>query len=398
MRTGVACLTALVAISLGVVPATVHAEDETEYVPGEQPAKSDDEVEGWNGKLALGANVNLSSNQDVVGETDGFTALLGLSTNGALEYNSGAHQWESNLLLNESFARTPSLGEFVKNTDTLALESLYQYYFLPWSGAFGEATFETSLFTTNNVTAEPRDYVVARTDGTEERFNQIGTFELAGPLDPTSVSESAGIFVKPVRKTPFTLVIRGGIGARETLAQGVRAVDDNPDTDVIEVTELRDVYQAGAEAFAGAQGEFPERDITYKIGGTGLLPLLNNDPQDRGAVELFRYGLTGQVNFNVFEWMSINYNARILRDPQLIEKTQVQNNLLLTVKYSLIEAREPEGEKPPTTEEKLKMMQQRAEEAEGRVEELEKRVDELEGDENGGDDADGEDDTTEDSE
>lgn len=386
MRHGVSLF---VALSFLALPATdAFAQDETEYVPGDHPEQSEAEIEGWNGQLSIGGNVNLSSNQNVVGETDGFTALLGLSTNGALEYNSGSHQWENSLTLNESFARTPSLGQFVKNTDTLAVESLYQYYFLPWSGMFGESTFETTLFTTNNVTSEPRDYVVTSPDGSQETFTGFERFELGGPLQPTSISETAGLFVKPVRETPFTLTLRGGIGARETLAQGVRAVDDNPDTDPIEVTDLRNVYQAGLEAFVGAKGELPERHISYRLGASGLLPILNNDAEDRGPVELFRYGLTGQVSFDALEWLSINYNMRILRDPQLIERTQVQNNVLLSLKYALIEAREPEKDEEPSTEEKLEQMRKRAEEAESRVEELENK---LEDDEEEKDDATAED-------
>lgn len=377
MRDGVLFAVALFVVTL---PAgEVLAEDDTKFVPKEQPAKSESDVDGWNGNLTIGGNVNLSSNDSVVGETDGFTALLGLSLTGALDFTSGSHQWQNSLTINEGFARTPSLGEFVKNTDTFAVETLYQYYFLPWSGIFGESTLDTTLFTTNNVTSEPSDYTINRTDGTQDTFTNTTRFELAGPLKPTSFSESAGVFVKPVRDTAFSLKLRGGVGARETLARGVLTVSDDPETSEIEVTELRNIYQAGAEAFVGAEGSFPDRNVSYKIGAHGLLPVLNNDVEGRGPVELFRYGLNGQVNFDALEWLTVSYTMKVLRDPQLVEETQVQNNLLLNVKYSILQRREPEQEdEEPSPEEQLETAREKAEAAEKRVEELEKKVEEKE--------------------
>ncbi|MFB6375503.1 MAG: hypothetical protein ABEN55_20835 [Bradymonadaceae bacterium] len=290
-----------------------------------------------------------------------------------MNYTAGSHKWDNSLTINEGFARTPSLDQFVKNTDTLAAETLYQYYFLPWSGIFGESTVETTVFTTNNVTAEPSNYLVTRADGTEQTFSNTTQLQLGGPLEPTAFSESAGFFVKPVRETPFTLMVRTGIGARETFADGVLAVKDNPETDPIEVSELSNVYQGGLEAFVGAEGAFPERKISYKIGAHGLLPVINNDDENRSSVQLFRYGVNGEVTFDAFDWLSISYNAKVLRDPQLIEETQVQNNLLLNVKYSIIEPREPEKKaEEPSAEEKLEKMRQRVEELEKQVEEKDK--------------------------
>ncbi len=370
----------LLASTVLTVASPAHAQNDTEpeLVEDDQTQRAQESIDGWNGRLAIGGNLNATSNDDVVGETDGFSALFGLNTTGALNYVSGPHELQNTLNISESFARTPSIGQFVKNNDSFTLDSLYQYFFLPWSGAFGQASLETSLFTTNSVTAESRDYIVQRTDGTTDTFDQIDTFELASPLSPTTLSETVGLFVKPVRETPFTLSVRAGVGARETFAADVLAVDDQEGTEPIEVTELRDVFQGGAEAFAGAEGTFPDRKISYEIGLQGFLPVINNSAGDRSPVELFRYAANGVVSFDAFEWMSLSYNARILRDPQLIERTQIQNNVLLNFSYSIIEPREPEEDQEPTDLEKAR---QRAEEAEQRAERLEEQLEAMDSDE-----------------
>lgn len=354
---------------------TARAQSNTELVDKASGTQSDAEVEGWNGKLSIGGNANLTSNSQVVGETEGFSALLGLNLSGQLNYVSGPHELENTLHLSESFARTPSIERFVKNNDSLDLESLYQYFFVPWAGTFGQATFETSLFTTNNVTGSPRDYEVARNDGTTDTFNQLQSFELTSPLAPTSLSETVGLFAKPVRETPFTLSIRAGIGARETFAENALVVSESPSSGPIQVESLRNIYQGGAEAFVGAKGQLPDRDISYEVGAQGFLPVINNSVDDRTPTELFRYGLNGNLTFHALEWMSVSYNARILRDPQLIDRTQVQNNVLLNFSYSLVEPRKPEDKKEEPT--KLEKARQRAAEAEERVEELEEKLDET---------------------
>lgn len=362
---------------------TAHAQSDTELVDKASGEQSEAEIIGWNGELAVGGNANLTSNSQVVGETDGFAALLGLNFTGHLDYVSGPHEWENTLQLSESFARTPSIDRFVKNNDSLDLESLYQYFFVPWAGTFGQATFETSLFTTNNVTGSPRDYEVTRNDGTTDTFDQLEAFELTGPLTPSSLSETIGLFVKPVRETPFTLSIRGGIGARETFAENALVVSESPSSGPIPVESLRNIYQGGAEAFVGAKGKLPDRNISYELGANGFLPLINNSVDDRTPTELFRYGLNGNVSFHALEWMSISYNARVLRDPQLIDRTQVQNNVLLNFSYSLIEPREPDDENEEPT--KLEKARQRAAEAERRVEELEEKLEETDSEETDGD-------------
>lgn len=362
---------------LATTAAVAQPNTNAEYVPEEEQAKSGAE-EGVDGMLSLSANINLASNKDVVGQPDGFSTLFGLGVTAGLDYIHDRHELRNTIKITESFARTPALEQFVKNSDSLELESLYNYFLASWTGAYGQLRFEAPMFTTNQVTQEPTDYVVQNNDDSTSTFENISQFELSGPFQPTSLFQSVGWFAEPIRKDEFHLSGRFGFGGRETFADGVIAIDDDPNTeDVVEAQELETVLQGGLEAFLGAKGTINEGRISYNAGLTGLLPLLNNDPQDRSATELFRVGVTAGLTFNAFDWLSADYNLKVLRDPQLIDKTQVHNSFLITFKYALIERGKGSQEKrPPTLEEQLDKAREKEDEAEEEVQELEQKLEE----------------------
>lgn len=329
-----------------------------------------DDESGWERSLSLGANLNVTSNQNVVGQTDGESALAGLNSAGYATYTNKPHELRMTGSLVESFARTPTVDEFVKNTDLLSLEGIYNYFFLPWSGAFGRLGVDTSLFENYHVAGEPTTYAITDRDGTERTLSQVDRFQTANPFRPTSLSESVGAFAEQTDIEEFQFRSRLGLGARQTFARGVYVVADDEETPEIEVEELSHVFQGGVEGFLGVSGTFTEQRLSYDAGLTGLLPVLNNDAADRPSTELFRLAFTAGLTFNAFEWLSANYNVDITRDPQLIDETQIQNNVLLTLKYDLIANPDDEG---PTTEEQL-------DEARNRIETLEGRIQEMEGD------------------
>lgn len=350
-------------VALSVVTASpALAQVTTQYVPDtEIEVAPDEERRGFDGALSIGANFNLVSNSSVVGQVDGFSTLFGLSLTGGLDYLYGKHEWRNTLRINESWARTPVIDEFVKNNDIVELESLYNYFFASWVGAFGRFNVDTALLTTEAVTSDVTEYAIARTDGSTETIT-TDRFHLADAFQPLTLAESIGLFAEPISQPAIRASVRAGAGARQTLAEGVRVIKDDDATDAVEVTELADVFQAGLELFAGAQGRFAEDRLRYEVGAAVLVPFLNNDPQDRGAFDLTRVGLTGQISTSVFTWMSLNYQFRMVRDPQLVDAVQIQNALLLTFQVDLVER--DSGTPGPTTEDLLREAQQKLEQAE----------------------------------
>lgn len=313
--------------------------DMTQLVTADQVVKSDKE-ESLDPTVSINASTALTQNKDVVGAIDGFSTLFSLGISGGLEYINGAHSWNNTLTIDESWARTPALDQFVKNNDQLEFESLYNYFLLDWFGPFGRVALTTAIFDTEIVTADPQTYEFARLDGSTDA-RTVTNLKLAESLEPLTLSQSLGVFAEPIRTKPLRWKIRVGAGGRETFAKGVLAINDDGDTDIIEGVELDNVYQAGVEGFTGAEGKFDGGRITYAAGATALVPFINNDDQDRSAIDLLRWGLKADVTVAVTEWMGLNYGLKILNDPQLLDAVQVQNNLLLTFKYTLIEPVDP---------------------------------------------------------
>lgn len=328
-------------LSTAIVPAFAQETgDMTQFVTEDvinAPAEEDDSKLRFT--LSTNASAALASNKDVVGEVDGFSTLFGLGISAGLEYMVGAHAWTNTLSISESWARTPTIEQFVKNNDQIQFESLYNYFLLDWFGPFARFHMETSLFDTTAVTAEAQDYSIERLSGAVDNTT-TDSIRLAKAFEPLTFSESIGVFAEPVRSTPLTWKIRLGAGARETLAKGVLATQDDDATSVIELIELDDVYQAGLEGFMGVEGKFDSGRFAYYAGFSGLLPIFNNDDADRSAVDLLRWGLRAGLNMSVTEWMGLNYSLNLLKDPQLLDSTQVQNNLLLTFKYNFFEEEE----------------------------------------------------------
>ncbi len=373
-RTRSLAIAALLAGSGG----TAHAQ--AKIVPMDDvKGAGDTDLSGWNPFLALTSTVSLTSNSNVVGQVDGLSTLFGIGIAGGADYVQGKHLVRSTLSVNESFARTPVVSEFVKTNDVVKLEGIYNYFVSKTFGGYGRLSLSTSLFPATDVRGVATTWVEKNQDDPTMPIPRNTGFRqrLAGSFAPFSVEESAGVFADPVRKERVNLSFRLGMGGRHTFADSVLLIDDTDSTPEVELLRLSDVHQLGVEAFAGASGKFNEGKATYRAGLSVLFPFLNNDDSRRSATDLTRIGLEAQVSFNVHKWMSLVYNVAITRDPQLFpdgnELIQYQNNLLLTFQLSLVKKKEKDKE-PTAQEKELAAAKLRAEQAEQRALEAEQKL------------------------
>ncbi len=349
------------------------ASAQVQLVPKEDSlaGAKDEDVEGWNKSLAGTATINLVSNSSVVGQVDGTSLLFGLGLAGAADYVKGKSVLRTTLAISESVARTPVLDEFVKTNDVVQLEGLYNYFLTKKVGLYGRLAVTTSLFAATDVRAEPTTWIVK--GETDPLKMDAFRLRLSDPGKPLTFNQSVGAFLDPKRSEKLSLNFRLGFGSRETFAKDVLVIDDNKDTAEVELVRLANVYQLGVEGFAGVSGKLEKGKVTYRTGLSVLFPMVNNDADNRSAGDLTRVGFEGNLTVNVFDWMSLVYNLAVTRDPQLFpagqELTQIQNNLLLTFKYALVEKKK---KKEPTAEEKaLAEAKARAEAAETKLKALE---------------------------
>jgi hypothetical protein len=363
---------AVTLVLVGVLGMAGVARAQAVLVPKDETlaGASEKDVAELNPSLGVTGTVSLVSNSNVVGQVDGLSTLVGLGVVGGLDYVKNQHVLRTTLSISESVARTPVIDEFVKTNDVVALEGLYNYFLAEKLGAYARLKIETAAFAADDVRGDLTSWVEkpGMEGGPPIPLTQNGLRQrLADPFSPFTLSESVGGFAEPITKDRLTLSVRFGLGGRHTFADGVLLVDDDDATTEVELLRLANVHQLGVEAFAGAAGKFKDGKVSYKAGLSLLVPFANNDDYDRGAGELTRVGFEGALTFNLYSWLSVVYSLNVTRDPQLFpdggELTQVQNNLLLTFQFALVE-KKAAAQKMYEEEQKLADAEKRAADAE----------------------------------
>ncbi|KYF93467.1 hypothetical protein BE20_09285 [Sorangium cellulosum] len=308
---------------------------ETTYV--DAPATDPGRVDGWSPGLLLGGTFNLANNQSVVGQSDGTGISAGFVLEGSLDFNQAAHELRMTLGAGAGVTRTPAVDAWVKTRDALAFEAIYLYHVVPWFGPFGRFALDTQMFPGSDPRSAPTTYAIARADGTSEAIT--GTrLHLSDPFQPVTLKQSLGVFVQPVNREPILVEARAGAGAQEVIASGVLALGDDDGTPEVEVSELSSYSQLGAEAVIEASGALRDKQITYKAGIAALLPIVYSDldaGDERGALDLMNVDIVGGLTFKLVEWASLDYQLHVVRQPQLVDAWQVQNNILLTLSYAV---------------------------------------------------------------
>jgi len=333
-------ISALVVMLL--LSTTAAADDDKKTYLPEEVKKAEKRVDGWDGSLVLGASSSLAQNSNLVGATDGIAWAMGAQVTGGANYMHGQHEWVNTFKLAETYSYTTALDEFVKTVDELSWRSTYLYSLrpIPWLGPFGELKLKTAILPTYDVQSEPYAYIdPAITTGPLAQDNKL---KLSEPFRPLHIEESAGAFAKPIKKDPITVEIKVGFGGKHIFAADQYAVD-KVDKDLKEITlkALEDVHQGGPAASVGAKGELYDKKVTYFALAEAMIPVINNqaEGEDKSAVGLTNILFEAGISFKLVSWASLDYSFRALREPQLIDKWQIQNNLLLTFSYTLVKAR-----------------------------------------------------------
>jgi hypothetical protein len=366
-------------------PAPTFTADQPKgtFVTNDKITKLADKPQGWSYNLKLGANFNLASNKDVVGQIDGESFMFGANILTGVGYLHGAHEWLNTASLVEAFSKTPQLKRLVKSNDLLDIATIYNYFLTPYTGPFVRAQMQTGLLKTELITEEAKTYsdITDPTDPTPPADILSSHLRLSDSFQPFTFTEALGWFVQPVHTERVNVFGRAGFGGRHTFAKGARAIDDDKDTaDVTEFVVLKDVHQAGAELFAGIDGKEMEGRILYNLGATALFPLINNDKEDRDVLKLTRVQFQAVLGIGIFTWMSLNYQLKVLRDVQLVDAVQITNSLLLSFQYATSSPKPKAAPKPlpPEAEAKIAELEARAIAAEGRANVAEARAQQAE--------------------
>lgn len=325
---------ALVAMT-GVASAQVDPEvfDEQVQKDAEDAKKKD---KGWVAFIDLGASLALSSNAAVPGKPDGMSLTLGASVATGVSYMAGIHDWRNKLALQLAFTQTPVIpDQFVKTADSLNLSSAYYLRFVDWVGPFARFGLDTTMLSGRDVRAAESTFVTTRLDGTTETATGL-TLSLTDPFQPLTMKQSLGAFIRPYQEKEADVEFRLGFGAREVFADGQFVVADNVDTPEVEVSELKSYVQVGAELAAEINGSLWDGKASYGLNAEAMIPFVADLPagDDRSMLDLTNLEFGARLSFKLVEWASLGYEFKAVKQPQLQEDWQVQNNLLLTFGYS----------------------------------------------------------------
>ncbi|HEX7839237.1 MAG TPA: hypothetical protein VF469_17285, partial [Kofleriaceae bacterium] len=149
---------ALAGVAALCSPSAAFAQAQIVPSNGIKPAEKT-EVAGWVPFLGITATLALADNSSVIGQVDGFSTLFGLGLTGGADYAQDQHLLRTSLTINEGFARTPVIDEFVKTNDVLKLEGLYNYFLTPDFGLYGRLGIATDLFSATDIRATPTSWV-----------------------------------------------------------------------------------------------------------------------------------------------------------------------------------------------------------------------------------------------
>lgn len=329
-------------MSLLLLPgAAMAAKDKPRYNPNQKVEGLKKKHEGWKKKIDLGASFSLSQNSNVVGSTNGTSLAMGATIKSAFDWSRGNHEWLNSFNVQEIFTYTSSLEEFVKTTDEIKLRSAYLYHIssLPWLGPFGEFKLKTALFRGRDVRNKDVTYEIKRLDGTTDNIVD-NTLRLSDAFAPLTLEQMVGAFAQPIKKDHIKLEVRLGFSAKQTFADNQLALSDDGDTDEIEVKETETIYQGGPALGVFLDGNLLTKKLLYYAQFESMLPAINNkaDSDDRNAAELTNLAFEAGFSLKVVSWASLSYSFKAIREPQLVDKWQIQNNLIVTFSYSLLDA------------------------------------------------------------
>lgn len=293
--------------------------------------------DGWSFAASVGSSVSFGDNRKVVGQPTGSSWLMGLQFTGGANMVYGRNEWRNALSVKESFSRTPIIPEFVKASDELKLDSIYIFRFYPpWLGVFANVGLATAILEGKDVRPTDVDYLIPGRD-TVFTNNRL---KLTDPFKPFNLKEGVGLVYTPVSVEELTVEARVGAGGRHSFAEGQLVLADKPETvGLIEIGALSTVHQAGPEAIVSAWG-VAEKLVTYKASIEAMTPFLHTDllpGDDRSAFELTNVEFLASLSFKLVSWASLDYQLKVLREPQVLDEWQIQNSLLLTFSYTLID-------------------------------------------------------------
>ena len=345
-----------------LVSMTATAEDAgPKLIPKTADGVDDSRGAGWHPGLRFAGNMALGQSKNVPGTTDGVSIQLGYMINAGLGFLSRkkTNEWASSLDMALAYTRTPVVDAFVKSIDTINFKSTYLYHpeRLPWLGPFVAFRLTAPMLPGYEVRADPTDVVRLDPDGDVidadtdpvTRIDSGDKIDLTDAFAPLTLRESVGAFATPLDKPWLKTDIRLGFGAWETFVRGGFVVEDDESTDLYELRQMQDSVQIGPELGILLNGAFKEH-LTYFVSALFMYPVYESTDTALEGIDLLNMEFDAGLGVKITKYVSIDYAFKAYKQPLIVNKWQVQNNILLTIAFEVPSPAPPPPACPPVPE------------------------------------------------
>jgi hypothetical protein len=331
--------TYLALVVFALCGSAAWAQTLTTLTPMTRAPASDKKVLGWIPKAQVGFNLSFTSNQDVVGQTNGSNQTYGLNFKGEFNHVAELSEWRNALSIQEGTSKTAALPRWTKANDDFKYETMYLYSLpaVPEIGPYVSGSIETTLFNSEDIQPTDTNYRIHPLGGGAGTALTTQTLHLTDSFKPMTTKESAGFFWKAIEKETITLETRLGLGAMQVQADGQYAVGGKNAAGEIDVNELRSFQQFGVEAGVNAKGKINDNS-NWESSVSVLTPLTwtHAEGDDRGSIRLTNIEAKARLVSKIVSWASFSYDYKFLVQPQLVDQTQQTHMLVLNINYNLL--------------------------------------------------------------
>jgi len=294
---------------------------------------------GLNKSLSIGSTAAFNHASNVVGSQDGATVQVGVVLDGQAEWVAGQFEWNNMLKIQHTQTRTPQVPVFVKSADMADLTStaIWRTKALDWFGPYAKFRAQAQVFSGYAVDGTDRTVKKLDPDGKETSTfaaKRLSTINLTSPFEPLVMSETIGAFANPFERKKFTLKAKLGAGSQQVIANNGYAVADNKDTPELEIKEIRQAVQVGAEGELAVNGE-ASAQISWRAKASIFVPALSTVDDSKAGMQASTTDLSAGVSVKLAKWLSADYVITARRVPLVLNEWQIQNGLMLTAGFKL---------------------------------------------------------------
>jgi len=304
------------------------------------------EDQRWFKSVVMGFDGSLVNSQNVVGAVNQTQYSLSGFLDAQVAFAAGPHRVSSLAQVEEGVSQViPQEGSaqpLLKATDRLLANTLYTYNLEGRTGPYVRANVESQAFATHELATTDTTVIVTELDGSEStlQLSPNDTLQTADAGFPTLLREGIGIntsFLEKNRSTNFNL--RLGYGMRQNFYEGTLALDDQSGTDAIEYTAVDTFFEEGIEATIVASVRLPgwvvySTDIELFADFGSFTQQWNKT--DRGLpYPPWALSWRNTLSIRLTRNLALNYYLNIVSEPQVIDKPQFEQSLLLRTSWAL---------------------------------------------------------------